>query len=161
MIWCTNQPNIHMLTWCTNQPNIHIHTFCSAFFTVSILKVKNSLVGPEFPMDLKSFFFPMENIFFPNSLYFWIFPNSLKSKEIGIFEVALIPYFLKLWRESFRHSMFVGERGHNLWLNCQFSRKINVHIYITILCQFKWRKYIYIHIDKNHYSTRTFRYLSF
>ena len=48
--------------------------------------------------------------------------------------------FVKLWGESFRHSMFVAERCQNFWLNCQFSRKINVHIYVTIFCQFKWRK---------------------
>ena len=49
----------------------------------------------------------MENVF-PNSLYFWFFPNLLKSMEIGILEVPSISYFGKLWEESFRHSMLVG-----------------------------------------------------
>ena len=63
---------------------------------------------------------------------FWDF------QEIGIFQIPLISYFVKFWGESF--SMFAGKRGHNFWLNCQFSRKRNVHIYITILCQFKLTK---------------------
>ena len=79
----------------------------------------------------------MENIFFPNLLYFWFFYNSLKSRETGIFEVPLISFFAKLWGESLGHSVLVGKRA---WLKCQFSRKRNVHTFITILCQFKWRK---------------------
>ena len=35
------------------------------------------------------------------------------------------------------------ERGPNFWLNCYFSRKRNVYIYITTLCQFKWWKYCF------------------
>ena len=40
--------------------------------------------------------------------------------------------------------MFVEQReGPNLRLNCQFLRKRNVHIYITVLCQFKCCKYYF------------------
>ena len=38
--------------------------------------------------------------FFPNSLYFWIFPNSLKSRENGIFEVYWF-YILLSCEKSF------------------------------------------------------------
>ena len=47
---------------------------------------------------------------------------------------SLIWCFAKFWGDSFEHSLFVGERGgHNLRLNCLFSRKINVLHYITLL----------------------------
>ena len=62
-------------------------------------------------------------------LHFQVFPNSLKSWEIGIFEALLFSYFIRFWGLSFRHSMFAEERGGPiLWLNCQLSRKRNVHI---------------------------------
>ena len=42
-------------------------------------------------------------------------------------------YFVKLWGESFRHSLFVGESGgHKFWLNCPFSKKRNALTYVTI-----------------------------
>ena len=80
------------------------------------LKVKNSVVCAEFPMEL--------NLFFPSGKH--IFSQ---------FIVLLI--FFQFTKESLGHSVLVGERA---WLNCQFSRKRNVHTFITILCQFKWRK---------------------
>ena len=81
------------------------------------------MVYAEFSMGLK-FFYPNGNFFPTHELYFWIFPNSLKSKEIGIFEVPLILYFVELWAEFLGHSKLVGERG---------QEKI-IHIYVTILC---------------------------
>ena len=68
---------------------------------------------------------------FPN--FFQIF---LKSSEIRIFEVPLISYFVRLCGQSFRDIVFVTEIVKpSLLINYQFSRKRNVHIYITILCQ--------------------------
>ena len=53
-------------------------------------------------------------------------------------------WFHILQGQSFSHSIFVEERGRsNLWLNCHFSVKRNVHIYITIVFQFKCWKYCF------------------
>ena len=103
---------------------------------VKHLKVKLSLsqklcgmcrIPNEFEIFKK--FFLNENIFFN-------FPNSLESRKIGVFEVPfLISYFAKLWRETFKYSLFVEERGtHNFWLNLQFSRKANVIYYNNFVC---------------------------
>ena len=93
------------------------------------------MVCAEFPMVLKwNYFFPIENIFSPNSLCLWIFPIHYRIEKLGFLKSpSLISYFVELQEESFRHSLFAGEIGvRNLWLNCQFSRKRNV-IHVTIL----------------------------
>ena len=64
-------------------------------------------------------------------LSFQIVTNSLKSWETGIFQSLLDFIFIRLWGSFFRHGMFVeGRRGPNLRSNYQFSRKINVHVFI-------------------------------
>ena len=42
-------------------------------------------------------------------LHFQIFPNSLKSLKIGIFEVPLPSYFVKWWEQSFSTTCGVRE----------------------------------------------------
>ena len=75
---------------------------------------------------------------------------TFQSWEIGIFKVLFISYFVRLWWQSFRHSMFLEERRKlNLWLNCQISRKSNVHIQITISYQFKCWKYFFHDLFQN------------
>ena len=71
---------------------------------------------------------------------FWILPSSPKSREIEIFKISLILHLVKLWAESLGTVCLQERVGHNLWLNYQFSRNRNVHIDITILCQFKSKK---------------------
>ena len=44
------------------------------------------------------------------SFHFHFFPNSLRSREIGTFEVPLISYFVRLWGWSFMHRTFVEKR---------------------------------------------------
>ena len=80
-----------------------------------------------------NFFFAMKNIISPVLCTSSFFPN----REIGIFEVPLISYFIKLWRDSLGHSMLVGERGTQFLIKLPVFKKRNVHIYVTILCQFK------------------------
>ena len=82
-------------------------------------------------------FFPMENNFSRNLFYFWIFPISLKSREIRIFQVPSVSCFGELWGESFRHSMFVGKMRTQVMIKLPVFIRKNAHNYITILCQFK------------------------
>ena len=75
---------------------------------------------------------------------FSIFPNSGKRWESGFFYISLgftskfLGYFWSpldfilcqiVWID-FQAQYFC--RGPNLWLNCQLSRKWNVHVYMTI-----------------------------
>ena len=73
-------------------------------------------------------------------LYSQIFPNSLQSWVIGIFEVPLVSYFVRLKGYYFKQSMFVWETKRS---NLRFSRRRNTHIYKTILSIFKCWKYIF------------------
>ena len=63
------------------------------------------------------------------SLDFWFFLNSLKHIEIRILKVPLITYVVRLWGSSAIYTSVKEKGGLNLWLNCQFLRKIGVHIY--------------------------------
>ena len=78
-------------------------------------------------------------------LHFQIFPNSLKIQEIGIFQVPLLSYLVRLQKYSLEYIIFVKERerGPNLLINYQFSKK-DVLMQITILGQFKCFKYSHL-----------------
>ena len=76
-------------------------------------------------------------------LHFQIFPNSLKSWEIGIFEVPSISFYWIVRIVFQAQYVCRGERGPNLWLNCHFSGKFLFHISKTILCQFKYWNYCF------------------
>ena len=62
-------------------------------------------------------------IFEKPRLHYQIFPNSLKSLKIGIFEVPLPSHFCQIVRIIFQYGMWRKRGGANLWLNYQFPRK--------------------------------------
>ena len=121
-------------------------------FKIEIFDCWSSFVLPSYSASTKRFWdfwmlLWLDLSIFPNSwkklkigyfqykpvLYLQKFTNSLKSRKFGIFEVPSIPYIFDDSLSGTRR-----ERGPNLWLNWRFSRKRNVHIFITILCQLKW-----------------------
>ena len=126
--------------------NVNIYLKCFHFTSCllgynikrsNFLNVKNSVVCAEFPVSLKCFFPQWETYFFPIRCTSDFFPILQRVGKMGFFEVPLISYFVKLWGEFFKHSLFAGEKGTHFMINV-FKEK-NVHIYITSLCKFKWR----------------------
>ena len=86
------------------------------------------------------FFFQMEKTFFHILCTSKFFPIHWRVGKLRFLKSPWIHILLNS-KESLTSTACLCERGeHNLWWSCQFSRKINVHIYITILYQFKSRK---------------------
>ena len=72
------------------------------------------------------------------------FIHRFKIEIFWVLDLDCISKCFPILNEMLDCDMFVEETGgSNLWLNCQFSRKRNVHIYITILWQIRCRKYCF------------------
>ena len=61
-------------------------------------------------------------------------------EEWQVTKVPLLSYFVRLWGQSFRHDMCVGE-GEPMYDQIASFQEKDVHIFITILCQYKCWKY--------------------
>ena len=107
-------------------------------------------IAPAELLNFFKFMKKMENWVFWIWAYFALpnFPNSLKSWEIGILKSPW--FYILLDCEIVFQAQYDcrRKRGTNLWLNCQFSRKRNVHIFITILCHFKCCKNLKLYLEQ-------------
>ena len=84
--------------------------------------------------------------------YFQIVPNSLKGCEIEIFEFSLILYFVRLWGQSFKYGMFLGERketrfkiNYQLRLNflpvARYSKLLACYLLLLACCSLLFARY--------------------
>ena len=67
---------------------------------------------------------------YKSMLYFQFFPTPLKSTEIGILEVPLISYFVKLSGQSFRHNICKRKRGDQIYNSIVSFQEKEMFIFI-------------------------------
>ena len=78
--------------------------FCKLLVSFSTVKLK---LGHSFSEFIYRFKIGFLNLGL--KLYFQVFPNSLNSWEMGIFEVPLLSYFFILWGLSFKQGICDGQ----------------------------------------------------